>query len=423
MSERASPSRRSSTQDAADVAVERVLGGEADAGQHLLAVRGDEAGAAAGDGLGHRGGERRAVVPRRRRAPASAASMATRLSASRWRTAWNAGDRPAELDALEGVARGPARASRATRRPARGRAPAARRRPRRPTSAGAASARRSAVPVDLDQAERGIEARDARGGRGRRSTTWTTVVGATTARADGDGSRGEAAHVERAVALAGGPTAERRQHDAVAASIRAPSAVASTTSSARRRGRRRALQLEQRRRPPRAGRAPGRRASPSSARAASSVGARRRRRGAPRCPWRRARAPRRPSSVGPEVEQAAGDDVALDLGAAAVDRGGAGVEVARTATRSLPASSPSGTCVGQAVGGEVEHRLLGGGEEDLVDRRLGAERARPRASRCCVARERARKAYSCWNASPTSAGRRARRAPPSASSCSSRRWR
>ena len=36
--------------------------------------------------------------------------MATRVSASRWRTAWNVADGPPELDPLQGVARGPARA-------------------------------------------------------------------------------------------------------------------------------------------------------------------------------------------------------------------------------------------------------------------------------------------------------------------------
>ena len=76
-------------EDPADVAVQGVLGGEADAGQHLLAVAGRGAGAAAGERLGHGRRSGRDPSARRRRAAASAVSMATSVSASRWRTAWN----------------------------------------------------------------------------------------------------------------------------------------------------------------------------------------------------------------------------------------------------------------------------------------------------------------------------------------------
>ena len=51
-----SPRRRVEHEGAAEVVVEGVLGGEADAGQDLLGVAGDGAGAAAGDGLGQRRG-------------------------------------------------------------------------------------------------------------------------------------------------------------------------------------------------------------------------------------------------------------------------------------------------------------------------------------------------------------------------------
>ena len=71
------------------VAVERVIGGEADAGEHLLAVRGDGAGRASGDGLRERGGDRTRLVATRRASAASSASTATSASASRCRTAWN----------------------------------------------------------------------------------------------------------------------------------------------------------------------------------------------------------------------------------------------------------------------------------------------------------------------------------------------
>ena len=78
------------------------------------------AGAPAGERLGHRRGHRGAVEPRgvehaRRR------SRSRRASRPAGGAPPGTGDGLAELDALEGVRHGPARASSATRRPARGR--------------------------------------------------------------------------------------------------------------------------------------------------------------------------------------------------------------------------------------------------------------------------------------------------------------
>ena len=166
----------------------------------------------------------------------------------------------------------------------------------------------------------------------------------------------------------------------------------------------RALQLEQHRRRRRGGRRPGRRASP----------ARRGRRRAPRrcaARWRgggsarTAPGRRRPSAVAPEVEQPAGDDVALDLGAAAVDRGGPRVE-------ELGAPPLAGRVVAE--------RHLGGQRRRPPGRtpparpwppapcrsRSPGPRCSPAASRCWVARDRARKAYSSWVTSPSRAGSR-----------------
>ena len=73
------------------------------------------------------------------------------------------------------------------------------------------------------------------------------------------------------------------------------------------------------------------------------------------------------------MEQPAGDDVALDLRAAAVDGGGAGVE-------ELGSPAPAGRVVtqrhvgAQAVSHQVEHGLLGRGHQHLVDGGLGAQR-------------------------------------------------
>ena len=83
--------------------MERVVGGEADAGEHLLAVRGDGARGAAGDRLGERGGLGAGVVggrararpraPRSRRAPRRAGGARPGTVPIR----------PAELHPLDGV--------------------------------------------------------------------------------------------------------------------------------------------------------------------------------------------------------------------------------------------------------------------------------------------------------------------------------
>ena len=338
VSDRASPSRPVEHQRPAHVAVERVLGGEADAGEHLLAVAGDGAGAAAGDGLGHGRGERRAVVPRR-------------VERGVGRLDGHVGSRPAgggrpgrrrwaaELDALEGVRRGPARASPATRPTsswARARWPAATasaQRPRRRRRAATApsagdrdqpergsrpatgrrverrrrSPRRCGAVVGDDQRTGRVPMRRRGRGRGRRAADVPDRPGGSTGaeRRGGPRRRGRRARRARAPAT----DVERRRGACAAAPWSSNSAATAACGSRR-----------------------GRRASP----------ARRARRRAPRpcadaVAWRELRCEElallaRPSSVGPEVEQAAGDDVALDLGAAAVDRRGPGVEVLATAT-------------------------------------------------------------------------------------------
>ena len=89
---------------------------------------------------------------------------------------------------------------------------------------------------------------------------------------------------------------------------------------------------------------------------------------------RQGRAPRTGVlAVVAEVEEAAGDDVALDLGAAAVDARGARVHELAPPTRALGVVAED-HLVGQGLGDEVEQRLLGGGQQHLVDRRLGPER-------------------------------------------------
>ena len=75
-------------EDPADVAVERVLGGEPDAGEHLLAVAGDVRAPrpASAFAMAAVWGDWSSQAAS---STASAVSMATRVSASRWRTAWN----------------------------------------------------------------------------------------------------------------------------------------------------------------------------------------------------------------------------------------------------------------------------------------------------------------------------------------------
>src|SRR3954451_1271474 len=93
-----------------------------------------------------------------------------------------------------------------------------------------------------------------------------------------------------------------------------------------------------------------------------------------RCDWRsrargcartaRGRDPR--SSIVPEVEQAPGDDVALDLRSAAVDRGRPRVQELGTPALALDVVATD-DLRRQRVGGEVEQRLLCGREQHLVD--------------------------------------------------------
>src|SRR5918996_4059627 len=78
------------------------------------------------------------------------------------------------------------------------------------------------------------------------------------------------------------------------------------------------------------------------------------------------------SLVAPQLEQAAGDDVGLDLGGAAVDRCGAGVEDPAPPALALGVVADRDRG-GQSVRGEVEHSLLGGREEHLADRGLRSQ--------------------------------------------------
>ena len=136
---------------------------------------------------------------------------------------------------------------------------------------------------------------------------------------------------------------------------------------------------------------------------------------------RTARGRRRPSAVAPEVEQAPGDDVALDLGAAAVDGGGPRVEelaapalaVGVVAERSPARRAPSSA--------EVEHRLLGGRQQHLVDRRL-RRRACPPVGHAVLGGARARRGTrrASWVTSPSAAGSSAPGGAASSSCCSRR---
>ena len=103
------------------------------------------------------------------------------------------------------------------------------------------------------------------------------------------------------------------------------------------------------------------------------------------------RARRAPSAVVPEVEQAAGDDVALDLGAAAVDGGGTRVEVLGSASAGSPGRRRRRTSApgrrptrSKTACSAVATRTLS------TD--VSAPSVSPAASRRWVARDRARKA-------------------------------
>ena len=80
------PSNPSSTSTRLTWRCRLVLGGEPDAAEHLLAVPGRGQRGLARGGLGQQRGRRSSLG---RLSVASAPSMATSVSASRWRTAWN----------------------------------------------------------------------------------------------------------------------------------------------------------------------------------------------------------------------------------------------------------------------------------------------------------------------------------------------
>ena len=353
---------------AAHVAVERVLGGEADAGEHLLAVPGDQPGAAPGDGLGDRGRERRAVVPRR--APRR-----------RRRPRWRRGCRPAggarpgsrRWAGRTGCARG--RASRAsssivrdapTSSWARARWPAATasaQSPAPPTPStpptGTSTSPSAGSSPATGRSSSVVRAATARGQRRAPSPTRSIAAVAS--------PRSTAAPVRRAAGAPPPPAVGRRRRGRSPARRRAPTTsmpaapwCSNSSDTAVRRSSASAS------------------CQPRSVEGGVEVARRTPSRWRGGCSARRARAPRRPSSVGPEVEQAAGDDVALDLGAAAVDRGGPGVEVLRAPPLARRRRRRAARSSARPSSGEVEHRLLGGGEQDLVDRGLRARACRRR---------------------------------------------
>src|SRR5580700_1543720 len=87
------------------------------------------------------------------------------------------------------------------------------------------------------------------------------------------------------------------------------------------------------------------------------------------CRGRTVRVRHAPSAVVPEFEEASGDDVALDLGAAAVNGGGARVQEfgAPEPARRVVAQRDLGA---QRIAGQLEERLLRRGDQHLVDRGL-----------------------------------------------------
>ena len=106
---------------------------------------------------------------------------------------------------------------------------------------------------------------------------------------------------------------------------------------------------------------------------------------------RTARGPRRPSSVVPEVEQAAGDDVALDLRAAAVDAWRPRVEELACASVRSRRRRRWSRLRGSASATRSNTACSAVASRTLSIEVSGPSRS-PLAMRCCVARDRARKA-------------------------------
>ena len=270
--------------------------------------------------------DRRAGRARRRRARASAVSMATSVSASRWRTAWNCAigwpnwtRSRACSRASSSIVRDAPTSSWPTASWASGDGGA-------PSRRGCGVGRRRPSPWTSTQAEVGIDAVDRPERRASACDHDGDVPvagrGDDERRRPVDGRAGRATRDAVAVELPGRlPAPSAGSTTAVVAVELATERVGDDVVERRRRRAGRALELEQRATPRRAGRSPSASCQPSSA----ERGVERRRRCAARSACAQAALEQLEvvavrSSVVPEVEQAAGDDVALDLGAAAVDR-------------------------------------------------------------------------------------------------------
>ena len=163
----------------------------------------------------------------------------------------------------------------------------------------------------------------------------------------------------------------------------------------------RTLALEEHRDGGDAGPPPGRRAS---------RGRRARRRAPHRCPtrWRdgcparRARARPPPSAVPPELEQPPGDDVALDLGAPAVDGRSARVEELGTPPPAHGSSPPARSAPRPSA--TRSNTACSAVATSTLSTEVSGPSVSPAASRRWVERDRARKAHSSSVTSPTALG-------------------
>ena len=352
---------------------------------------------------------------------AAAASSATRLSASRCRTAWKELiGRPNWIRSSACCARqlehGPPRAHQLV---AEGQlAQRQRRTPSRPVPAGSDAVRVAAR--DLDEAERGIEAR---------APVAASRAAVCTTNADVAVRRRRRRRWPCRVAPAPpcpSPRTVHRSPSSRPGASHVRSGGRTTAAAVVRDAQRRGQQLVERGRGD-VGRAPGPRRARETA--VAPVGRQRVapaelvERGVERlaaarlgerggCALRRARAPPPPSPVVSEVEEPPGDDVALDLGAAAVDASPPGSRGTRRASAALTGSSPSATSGPRPSADQVEDGLLGRRQRAPCRWTSPRPSVSPAASRRWVARDRARKAHTSSVASPTAAGRAPRAAPP-----------
>ena len=334
---------------------------------------------------------------------ASAMSMPTSASASRWRTAWNEPiGRPnwmrlrACSQASSSMVRDAPDQLVGERQPSEGHGRWSSRRPSAPVT----RSERAHLAGHLEQRQVGVDALDRPSTeRRRRHGDGHGALGPSTATTRTDVRRGEPGGAEalhhaarRRPSVPGGSHRPiGGQHDPGARPPPAPRAWASTWPSADDVALAGSLELRTatRRRP--ADR-PSQRLGPSQLveRGVEGV-ARVLGGGVARGSARTGGGLRRPSAVVPEVEQAAGDDVPLDLRAPAVDRGRPRVEVLG-APPSAVRVVPDGDLGGQGVGDQVEDRLFGWWPAAPCRPRSPGPSCSPSAMRCWVPRDRARKA-------------------------------